>query len=362
MLESAPPDLASVTEARSPLAAFLTGDRPFYVIAEIGSNHDADLDKALALVDAAAASGAHAVKVQSWRADRLLNPMQVLDGDRLEPSPVLPVLERLTLPDSWHRTLMERAMDLGLDFLSSPFDPERARFLNDLGVPAFKIASGDLTYDPLLRSVAAFGRPVILSTGMADEAEITHALDVLSENGAGQVILLHCVGAYPPRIEDANIAAVATLRQRFDTQVGFSDHHMDNEPAFAAFALGARVFEKHFTLSRAAGTPDAPFAMEPAHLRTLVDGLDRLAQAMGDGSIGCMPSEQDGRTNGRRSLFLAGARPAGAVLTEADIAIVRPAIGDFVPADLEHVVGRRLATAVPAGSPLRRRHLVAEDP
>jgi len=336
------------------ILAFLAGDLPFYAIAEIGSNHNGDLDLARRLIRAAADAGAHAVKFQSWQAPLLLNCMDEGKDGALTPSTVLPILERLEIPADWHPLLVAACRDCGVDFLSTPFDPARAGLLAEVGAAAIKIASGDLTYDQLLVAVAALGKPVILSTGMAEPDEIRRAVALLRDHGAPPVMLLHCIGAYPPEVGDANILVLDELRETFGLPVGFSDHYMSNEMAFAAFARGARVFEKHFTLSRDAGTPDAPFAMEPAHFRDLVDGLGRLSLALGDGRKRCMDSERDGRIGGRRSLFAGRDLAAGAVLTAADIAIVRPAIGDFAPADLEAVVGRPLARPVKRGQPLRQ--------
>ncbi len=321
-------------------------DQPTYVIAEIGCNHDGQLERARELVRAAAASGADAVKFQSFTADGL--------SRRGEPAH--PILEQLAVPDGWHEALFEEAARNEIHFLSTPFDEERADLLAQLGVPAFKIASGDLTHHGLLRHVAAFGRPVLLSTGLADRREIHRAVRTLREAGGHDLVLLHCVAAYPPRWEELNLRAVATLRAELGPFVGLSDHSPGHEAVVAAVALGARVVEKHVTTDRALPGPDHAYALDFDEFAAMVAAVRRTEAALGDGRLGTADCEKDGRLLGRRSVHAAIDLEAGVELQPTLWRIVRPAEG--VPADeAEDLVGRRLARAIRSGQPIRREDL-----
>jgi N-acetylneuraminate synthase/N,N'-diacetyllegionaminate synthase len=339
------------------------GDRPLgdgapcVVIAEIGSNHDGSLERALALVDAAAAAGADAVKFQSFRAATLVAPRRRVPGGGWRPVEGYPTLERLEVPAEWHAPLRDRARDQGVLFLSTPFDEERAALLAALGVPAFKLASGDLTHVPLLRRVGGYGRPVLLSTGLATGDEIAAALDALAA-GAGTtarrppVVLLHCVSLYPLRPGDANLRALPALAARFGCPVGWSDHSPGHTLAVGAVALGACVIEKHFTDDRRRSGPDHPFAMEPGEFRAMVDAIRTLESALGDGDKRPRRDEEPERLWARRSLHAAHALAPGATLAARDLKIVRPADG-LPPDALGLVVGRRLRRALEPDEPLQ---------
>jgi N,N'-diacetyllegionaminate synthase len=339
------------------------GDRPLgddaacLTIAEIGSNHDGSLDRALALIDAAADAGADAVKFQSFTAATLLARRRPSPTGGWEPAPAYPTLERLELPIDWHAPLRDRAAARGVVFLSTPFDEERASFLAALGVPAFKIASGDLTHQPLLRRVGGFGRPVLLSTGLATPDEVDAALAAIAE-GAGAaarrppVVLLHCVSLYPPRPGDANLRAVPALRARTGCLVGWSDHSPGHTLALGAVALGACVVEKHFTDDRRRPGPDHPFAMEPADWRAMVTAIRELEAALGDGDKRPRSAETEERTWARRAVYAARPLAAGTIIDARDLKVVRPALG-LPPAALGSLVGRRLERALEADEPLR---------
>jgi len=328
---------------------------PTYVIAEIGSNHGGDLERTLKLVAACAEAGADAAKLQSWTVAGLQNCKDVTP-EGLVDSKSWPVLERYRLPDDWHPRLSAHCRKSGLAFLSTPFDLGRARLLRSLDVPAIQIASGDLTYDELLEEVGSYGLPVLLSTGMANLGEIEHALTALG-SAAKRTVLLHCVGAYPPEPEDANLKALVALQQAFGLPVGLSDHFPGHAMAVAAVALGACVIEKHVTFARTDGHPDSPFALEIPELAELVRTLRTIERALGDGRKRCMPSESGGLIGGRRCVFAARDLPAGRALARDDLAVVRPAIGEIAPAQLRSVVGRKLRNPLSKGVPLSWKDL-----
>jgi sialic acid synthase SpsE len=329
---------------------------PTFVIAEIGSNHDGSLERALGLVDAAAAAGADAVKFQSFRAEGLLARRWPAPGGGWTHAEAYPVLERLTVPPEWHAPLRDRARDRGVVFLSTPFDESRAALLAALGMPAFKVASGDLTHVPLLRRLGGYHRPVLLSTGLASDDEIAAALAAVAA-GAGNpdrcppVVLLHCVSLYPLRPGDANLRVLPALRGRHGCLVGWSDHSPGHTLAVGAVALGACVVEKHFTDDRHRAGPDHGFAMEPDEWRAMVDAIRTLETALGDGEKQPRPDEAPERRWARRSVYAARPLAAGTVLEPTDLKIVRPALG-LPPSALDALVGRRLARAVETDQPL----------
>lgn len=327
-----------------------------YVIAEVGSNHGGSLRVALDHIDACAAAGVDAVKFQSWTARGLQNPFDVAENGDLIPSKVLPILAKFELPEDWHSALAERCFEKGVDFLSTPFEISRARLLRDLGVSAIKISSSDLTYDELLSEVGAYGLPIFLSTGMANMQEIAHALDLLGRD-RDDITLLQCTAAYPPKIEDANLRAITTLQRGFNVRVGLSDHYPGHDMVVAALALGASVIEKHVTISRSAGTPDAQFAIEMEELSALVNVIRSVELALGDGKKLCRHSERDGLRGGRRGLFAARSLKVGDILSREAIAIVRPNISELQPGDLSAVLDKQVLCDIPAGTPLRWQHV-----
>jgi len=329
---------------------------PCLVIAEIGSNHDGSLERALALVDVAVEAGADAVKFQSFQAATLLARRRPVPGGGWQPAPAYPVLERLEVPAEWHAALRDRATARGALFLSTPFDESRAALLAALGVPAFKVASGDLTHVPLLRRIGGYGRPVLLSTGLATPAEVEAALAAIDVGAGGRarrpaVVLLHCVSLYPLRPGDANLRALGTLAARFGLPVGWSDHSPGHALALAALTLGACVIEKHLTDDRRRPGPDHSFAMEPHEFRAMVAAIREVEAALGDGDKVPRAGEAEERTWARRAIFAARPLQAGTVLEARDLKIVRPAIG-LPPAALADAVGRRLRRPLEVDEPL----------
>lgn len=333
---------------------------PCFVIAEAGVNHNGDLALAEALVDAASAAGADAVKFQTFRADRVASSTaekadyQRRTTDAGESQQAM--LRALELDEPSLRRLAARARSRGILFLSTPFDAESADLLHALQMPAFKIASGEVTNLLFLRHVAAFGKPVMLSTGMAYLGEVAVAVQALRDAGCSDLVLLHCVTDYPAKPADANLAAMATMREAFGVPVGFSDHTAGTSVAVAAAALGACVIEKHFTTDRALPGPDHAASLEPGELSALVAAIRDAEAAIGSAVKQPVQVEQPMRGLVRRSLALARTVAEGAELGAADLTALRPA-GGIEPSMLDAVVGRRARRTIEAGEILTWRDL-----
>ena len=309
-----------------------------FVIAEAGVNHDGDLRRALALVDAAAEAGADAVKFQTFRADAVASA-EARNAPYQGAGTQQELLRALELSADDHTALVDACASRGVVFLSTPFDEESADLLDELDVPAFKIASPDVTNLPFLEYVARKGRPVLLSTGMSTLDEVRAAARALAP--APGLVLLHCVSAYPAPAADANLRAMATMREQLGVPVGFSDHTAGIEVALAAVALGASVVEKHLTVDRGLPGPDHAASLEPDELRALVEGVRRVEAALGDGEKRPAPSEAENRDLVRRSLAARRDLEEGTVLEPAMLTALRPATG-IAPAQMPEVVGRRL--------------------
>jgi N-acetylneuraminate synthase/N,N'-diacetyllegionaminate synthase len=327
---------------------------PPWIVAEAGVNHNGDPGLALRLVEAAAAAGADAVKFQTFSADALATPdaMQAAyQRHRAEAASQREMLRALELPAAALRAARDRAAQLGVAFLSTPFDLTSVRFLAELGVPAFKVGSGDLTNLVLLRAVAAHGLPVLLSTGMATLEEVDAAVADLRSHGSPPLALLQCTSAYPAQPQDANLRAMLTLAERFEVPVGYSDHTLGTTVAIAAAALGAALVEKHLTLDRDLPGPDHAASLEPDEMAALVAGVRAAHAARGDGLKAPRPDEDDVRAVARRSLVAARELTAGSVITEADLDAMRPE-GGISPLRLDAVIGRRAARHLSAHQPL----------
>jgi sialic acid synthase SpsE len=296
-------------------------------------------------------AGADAVKFQSFTAEGMVaRRVRGPDGDLID-NFVYPIIERLTLPAEWHEGLQRCARAAGVEFLSAPFDLERLALLHRLDVGAIKIASGDLTYDDLLRAAARTGRPILLSTGMSYLEEIEHAVSVLRGEGNEQIVLLHCVTSYPTPLENANIRAIQTLAEKFRLPVGLSDHSAGLAAPLAAVAMGACVIERHFTLSRTLPGPDHSYAMEPSEFRAMMEEVRRMELALGSGRKEPHGEETNERRVGRRSVVAARALEQGAVLVAQDLRCVRPG-GGIEPTRLPELVGKRLTRALACDEPL----------
>jgi N-acetylneuraminate synthase len=316
---------------------------PVFVVAEAGVNHNGDMAVAEGLIDVAAEAGADAVKFQTFRTESLVSraaPKAAYQrentGSREGQDSMLRPLE---LSPDQHVRLRDRCAKRGILFFSTPFDAASADFLEDLGVPLFKIPSGDITNLPFLSHVAAKRRPIILSTGMSTLAEVEQAVAAIRDAGNPPLALLHCVSAYPAKPSEMNLRAMDTLRAAFGCTVGLSDHALGIEVAVAAVALGASIIEKHFTLDKNLPGPDHRASLEPAELRQLVASARAVESALGDGVKKPAPSELDTRSVARKSLVAARAISVGEKLTADAVVVKRPGTG-ISPADLPKALGR----------------------
>lgn len=325
-----------------------------YVIAELSANHNGNLERALAIMTAAKEAGASAVKLQTYRPDTITlksdRPEFQIHGGLWDGHSLYDLYEWAHTPWEWHQALFAKGRELGLTVFSSPFDFSAVDLLESLDCPAYKIASFELVDLPLIRYAAQTGKPLIMSTGMANEAEIAAAVEMALKHGNGQLALLHCVSGYPAPAAEYNLRSIPLLRQRFGVEVGLSDHTLGSATAIAATALGATLIEKHFTLARADGGPDCAFSMEPAELTELVASINTAHAALGVADYQLTASEQGNRAF-RRSLYLVKEMATGEVLTAEHIKSVRPALG-LPPADYDRLIGKRVNRSLSANQPL----------
>ena len=327
-----------------------------YVIAEMSGNHNQSLERALAIVDAAADSGADAIKLQTYTAATMTldstapgfvidDPKSLWAGRQL-----YELYEEAHTPWDWHAAIFERAAARGLQAFSTPFDETAVDFLETLGVPAYKIASFECTDLPLIRKVAATGKPMIISTGMASLAEIDETVRTARAAGATDIVLLKCTSTYPATPENTNLNTIPVLRQAFGCEVGLSDHTMGCGAAIAAVALGAVVVEKHFTLARADGGVDSTFSLEPAELALLRTETERAWQALGGVVFGGTAAEKKSLAF-RRSLYVVKDMQPGEPFTAENVRAIRPGFG-LAPKYLETVLGLRAVKSIARGTPL----------
>jgi len=327
-----------------------------YLIAEMSGNHNQSLDRALAIVDAAAQAGADAIKLQTYTAETmtldLRAPGFVIDdpGSLWEGRQLYELYEEAHTPWDWHRPIMERAARRGLHCFSTPFDDTAVDFLESLGVPAYKIASFENTDLPLIRRVARTGKPMIISTGMATAAEIDEAVRTARDAGARDIVLLKCTSTYPATPENSNVRTIPNMREAFGCEVGLSDHTMGCGVAVAAVAMGAVMVEKHFTLRRADGGVDSAFSLEPLEFNLLRTETERAWQSLGCVTYGGTQAEAKSRVF-RRSLYISRDLRAGDQLSAHSVRLVRPGHG-LPPKYLEMVLGKRVKSDVRAGTPL----------
>lgn len=340
--------------------SFLIGDRRVgagqspYVIAELSGNHNGDLGRALALVDAAAAAGADAIKLQTYTADTMTidcdRPEFTIRGGLWDGRTLYRLYEEAHTPWEWHAALFRRAREHRIGVFSTPFDESAVDFLETLDAPAYKIASFELTDLPLIARAARTAKPLIISTGMGSLDEIAAAVETARRNGAAGIALLHCVSAYPAPVADINLATMPDLADRYNVPAGLSDHTMGGDVAIAAVALGACIIEKHFTLRRADGGPDSAFSMEPEEFAAMARGCRTAWTALGHVSHERETSEE-GNVQFRRSLYFVRDMPAGAVITRDDVRAIRPGHG-LPPGEIDRVLGRRARVAIARGTPV----------
>jgi len=329
--------------------------KPF-IIAEMSGNHNQSLERALAIVEAAAKAGAHALKIQTYTADtmtlNLENPeFKIEDSDSLwKGNTLYQLYQQAYTPWEWHKPIFDRARELGMIPFSTPFDETAVDFLEELDVPMYKIASFENTDIPLIKKVASTGKPMIISTGMATVAELDETVRAAREAGCKDLVLLKCTSTYPASPENTNILTIPHMRELFNCQVGLSDHTMGVGVAVASVALGATVIEKHFTLSRADGGVDSAFSMEPEEMKALVIETERAWQALGKVKYG--PTEKEKASlKFRRSIYVAKDIKAGEKFTKENIRVIRPGYG-LEPKYFERIIGLTAKQDLKAGTPL----------
>lgn len=332
-------------------------DYPPFIIAEMSGNHNQSLERALAIVEAAAQAGAHALKLQTYTADTMtLNIKEkeflISDPDNLWYGYSLyDLYDKAHTPWEWHEPIFKRCRELGIVPFSTPFDETAVDFLEELDVPCYKIASFENTDLPLIRKVAATGKPLIMSTGMATVAELAESVQAAREAGCRDIVLLKCTSTYPASPKQANLLTIPHMRELFGVEVGLSDHTKGIGVAVASVALGATVIEKHFTLSRTDGGVDAAFSLEPAELKALVEETQRAWEALGSISYQPVGAEKNS-LQFRRSLYITKDIKAGDKFTKDNIRAIRPGYG-LSPKYYEQILGKRVNRDVKAGTPLR---------
>ena len=327
--------------------------KPF-IIAEMSGNHNQSLDRALEIVEAAASTGVHALKLQTYTANTITLDVKVgeffIDNkDSLwKGKSLFELYQEAYTPWEWHKPIMKQAKKLGMLCFSTPFDETAVDYLEDLNVPAYKIASFEITHIPLIKKVASTGKPMLVSTGMASIAEIDEAVHVIRDSGCEQFVLLKCTSSYPATPENSNVLTIPHLRNLFSCEVGLSDHTMGVGVAVAAVAHGAIVIEKHFTLCRADGGVDAAFSLEPEEMKQLVFETERAWQALGTVTYGPTEAEK-GSLIFRRSLYIAEDMKAGETFTSKNLRIVRPGLG-LPPKYYDVLLGRKVNQDVKKGT------------
>lgn len=327
-----------------------------YVIAEMSANHNGNIETAFRILEEAKKAGADAIKMQTYTPDTLtlkcdLPDFQITDGLWAGRN-LYDLYEWAHTPWDWHKPLFEHARKLGITIFSSPFDNTAIDLLEDLNAPAYKIASFEAVDLPLIKYAASTGKPMIISTGMADAEEIQDAIDAAREGGCKQLAVLHCVSGYPAPAQDYNLRTIPDMIERFGLVTGLSDHTLDNTTAITSVAMGASIIEKHFTLDRSGGGPDDSFSLEPADLKALCRGAKTAWSALGRVDYGRKSSEE-GNVKFRRSLYFVQDTKAGEKITPEKVKSIRPGFG-LAPKYLDRIIGATLSVDVARGTPVRQ--------
>jgi pseudaminic acid synthase len=325
-----------------------------YVIAELSANHNGSIETAYEIIDTAKQSGADAVKIQTYRPDTITidcdHESFCVQGGLWDGRTLYDLYEEAHMPWEWHAPLFERARKLGITIFSSPFDNTAVDLLEDLNSPAYKIASFELVDLPLIKYVATTGKPMILSTGMADVGEMQEAITAAREGGCKDLAILHCVSGYPALAEDYNLRIIPDMIKRFGLVTGLSDHTLDNTTAIASIAMGVSIVEKHITLDRNGGGPDDSFSLEPEGFKQLCKGVKMAWKSLGQVNYKRKKSEQ-GNVIFRRSLYVVKDIKAGGIITKENVKSIRPGYG-LAPKFYEQVMGRKVFRDISFGSPL----------
>ena len=327
-----------------------------FIIAEMSGNHNQSIERALSIVEAAALSGAHALKLQTYTADTItldVEENEFFISDTKSPwkgQSLYKLYQQAYTPWAWHKPIFDRCKELGLICFSTPFDETAVDFLEDLGVPAYKIASFENIHLPLIRKAALTKKPLIISTGMATLSELDDAVTTARGAGCDDIILLKCTSTYPATPDNTNILTIPHMRELFNVQVGLSDHTLGLGVAVAAVALGATVIEKHFTLRREDGGVDSAFSMEPDEMRSLVIETEHARRALGVISYGPTEAEKASLTY-RRSLYVARDMKAGDTFTQENLRIIRPGLG-LPPQHYDLILGKKVCRDVKRGTAL----------
>jgi pseudaminic acid synthase len=345
------PDLSSISIAGRRIAI----DEPPYIIAELSANHNGDLSTALRIVEAAKAAGADAVKLQTYRPDTITLNSDGADfqihGGLWDGRTLYELYQQAHMPWEWHAPLFQRAKEVGITIFSSAFDSTAVDLLESLHTPAYKIASFEVVDLPLIKRVAGTGKPLIISTGMADAQEIREAIAAAREGGCNELAILRCVSGYPAPAADYNLRTIPDMAREFGVLTGLSDHTLDNTTAITSVALGAAIIEKHFTLDRSGGGPDDSFSLEPEDLRALCRDCKTAWQALGRVDYGRKSSERE-NVKFRRSLYFVRALKAGEVISFDDVRSARPGYG-LAPKFLDAVIGKRLRVDAQFATPVK---------
>ena len=325
-----------------------------YIICELSGNHNGSLSRAIELLEAAAATGADAIKIQSYTPDTITldhdSPDFRIEGGLWDGQRLYDLYGEAQTPFEWHEPLFRRARELGVTLFSSPFDESAVDLLEELGTPAYKIASFEAIDLPLVAYCASKGKPMIISTGMANLEEIGDAVTTARESGCEELILLHCVSSYPAPDEQSNVRTVPDLAQRFGVVSGLSDHTFGSAVSVASIALGGCVVEKHFTLRRADGGPDSAFSLEPDEFKALVEDCKRAGRALGEATYDLQGAER-GSVQFRRSLYVVKDVAEGEAITRENVRSIRPGYG-LAPRHLPDVLGKVAARDLKRGEPL----------
>ncbi len=330
----------------------ISAETPPYIIAELSANHGGKIENALKLIELAKQCGADAIKLQTYRPDTITidcdKPDFKISGGLWDGRTLYDLYDEAHTPWEWHKQLFEHARKTGITTFSSPFDFTAVDLLEDLNTPAYKIASFEAIDLPLIKYVAKTGKPMIISTGMADEEEILEAVNAAEEAGCKELAILHCVSGYPAPAADYNLRTIIDMQERYGELVGLSDHTLDNTTAITSVALGACIIEKHFTLDRSGGGPDDSFSLEPAELKQLCDGAKTAWQALGNVDYGRKSSES-GNVVFRRSLYFVEDVKAGEIITPDNVKSIRPGYG-IPPKHLDEIMGKKVAKNIERGA------------